>query len=173
MDELITKINNLILRISKGDTKALDELFLITRRMLLFMARKYLEDACFAEDVVSETYLKIVKYSSSFDSTKNGLNWIYKIVHNESVNRNSKICWNSECELDEVPDSTVYIDELLDKILIREAIDTLSDDEKYVIFLRYWKGLELREIAKIINKPQTTAYDFLKRIHKKLHKLMK
>lgn len=67
MDRLVKKINGLIVRISKGDTDALDELYSLTGRMLLSMAKKYLYDKNFAEDLVSETYYKLVKNSKSFD----------------------------------------------------------------------------------------------------------
>ena len=48
MDKLVLKINKLIYRISKGDNHALDELFELTSRMLLTMARKYLFDKSYA-----------------------------------------------------------------------------------------------------------------------------
>ena len=90
MDKLVEKINKLIVRIAKGDTYALDELFVITGRMLLFMARKYLYNKSYAEDLVSETYLKVVKSADSFDKKQNGLNWLYKIVKNGALNHNLK-----------------------------------------------------------------------------------
>lgn len=173
MDKLVAKINKLIVRISSGDDNALNELFLLTRRMLLFMARKYLYDKSYAEDLVSETYYKIVKYSPTFDVSKNGLNWIYKIIHNEAINHNNKTRGQIICELDENISSINYVDQLLDKVLVQNAINSLTNEEKYVIYLRYWEGFELREISEKINKPVTTTYDFLKRIHKKLHKLIK
>lgn len=173
MDKLVAKINKLIVRISNGDDNALNELFLLTRRMLLFMARKYLYDKSYAEDLVSETYYKIVKYSSAFDVSKNGLNWIYKIIHNEAINHNNKNRGQVSCELDENIGSISYVDELLDKVLVQNAITALTSEEKYVIYLRYWEGFDLREISDKIDKPLTTTYDFLKRIHKKLHKFIK
>lgn len=53
MDKLAAKINKLILRISKGDEDALNELFLLTRRILYFMAQKYLYDKSYADDLLS------------------------------------------------------------------------------------------------------------------------
>lgn len=173
MDRLVAKINKLIIHISNGDNEALEELFFLTRRMTLFMARKYLYDKSYAEDLLSETYYKIVKYSPTFDSSQNGLNWIYKIVHNEAINYNLKNKHRCECELIENNLSISYIDELLDQILVYNAIQTLTSEEKYIIYLRYWAGLDLQAIAEKINKPLTTTYDFLKRILKKLHKAMK
>lgn len=173
MDKLVAKINKLIVRISKGDEKALDELFLLTKRMLLLMAKKYLYDESYAEDLVSETYYKIVKYSATFDKNKNGLNWIYKIIHNEAINHNIKDNRINECELNENSDSTNFENEILDKILVQNAIQMLTSDEKQIISLRYWEGLDLKEISEKIGKPLTSTYDYLKRILKKLHKLMK
>ena len=92
MDKLVTRINKLIVRISKGDIRALDELYDLTSRMLLVMAKKYLYDKSYAEDLVSETYYKLVKNAEKFDATQNGLNWLYKIIHNEAINIRNIIC---------------------------------------------------------------------------------
>lgn len=173
MDKLVNDINKLIARIAKGDTNALDELFLITRRLFLHMANKYLYDKTYAEDLLSDVYYKIVKYSSSFDSSQNGLNWTYKILRNTAIDFNNRDSRYEVCELNENISEIEYVDELLDKILVHGAIDTLDEDEKHVIYLRYWEGLEYKEIAQRINKPITTTYDYLKRIHKKIKKSIK
>lgn len=173
MDKLVVKINKLILRISRGDEDAISELFSLTRRILYFMAQKYLYDKSYADDLLSETYYKIVKYSGSFDKTKNGLNWIFKILHNEAININKKNGFACECELDENKSYIGFIDDLLDKILVHAALEKLSDEEKYIIYLRYWEGLDFQSISNRINKPLSTTFDRIKKIHKKLHSALK
>lgn len=173
MDKFISAINKLIVKVSKGDEKALGELYETTSRMLLFMAKKYLYDKSCAEDLVSEVYYKIVKYSANFDDTKNGLNWIYKIVHNEAINFNAENIRRGECGLNEDVSGEDCTEEFLEKILVKEAVEKLAEEEKYIVYLRFWEGLELKEIAKRIDKPLTTTHDYLKRILKKLHGLMK
>ena len=173
MDKLVTKINKLISRISKGDEKALNELFALTRRLLFFMAQKYLIDKSYAEDLLSGTYFKVVKYSSTFDKTKNGLNWIFKILHNEAININKKHGAICECELTDDKASIEYINELLDKILVNDALKTLNEEERRIIYLRYWEGLDIKSIANKIGKPLSTTYDKLKNILKKLHNALK
>ena len=49
----------------------------------------------------------------------------------------------------------------------------LSEDEKRIIYMRYWEGLGINEIAALLNKPLSTAYDYIKRVLKKLKKLLK
>ena len=163
MDKFVTKINKLISRISKGDEKALNELFALTRRLLFFMAQKYLIDKSYAEDLLCETYFKVVKYSSTFDKTKNGLNWIFKILHNEAININKKHGAICECELTDDKASIEYINELLDKILVNDALKTLNEEER----------LDIKSIANKIGKPLSTTYDKLKNILKKLHNALK
>ena len=174
MDKLVLKINKLIYRISKGDNHALDELFELTSRMLLTMARKYLFDKSYAEDLVSETYFKLVKNASKFNPAQNGLNWLYKIIHNEAVNYNRRDYSSYNCELtDEAAMVDDCVDDWLDKILIKDALNQLSAEERLVIYLRYWEGLNYQEVAKRINKPLTTTYDYINKILKKLKKLLK
>ena len=172
MDKLVGKINKIIVRIGKGDTYALDELFEITGRMLFYMAKKYLSDKSYSEDLVSETYLKVVKSADTFDPKQNGLNWLYKIVKNSALNHNlgdktycsEKLTEDIEAEI---------VDEWLDTILIKSAIDTLSEQDKMMIYLRFWEGYSIQEIADKIGKPLSTTHDNLKRIYKQLKKHLK
>lgn len=175
MDRLVKKINGLIVRISKGDTDALDELYSLTGRMLLSMAKKYLYDKNFSEDLVSETYYKLVKNSKSFDGSKNGLNWLFKIIKNGAINFNLRNNPAGIVSFDDALNANVKddIDDWLDEILIENALHQLSEDEKRIIYMRYWEGLGINEIAALLNKPLSTAYDYIKRVLKKLKKLLK
>lgn len=175
MNDLVNNVNKLISQIAKGNRQSLDELYEITSRLLLLMARKYLYDKTYAEDLVSETYLIIVRKSGNFDKSKNGLNWLYKIVHNEAINHNLKNKNISNIEINEslhLRDDT-NIDDLLDKILISDALNNLSERERLLIYQRYWKGLTIQEIANANKKPLITTYDELKRTLKKVGKALK
>ena len=172
MDKLVLKINKIIVRIGKGDTYALDELFCITGRMLLFMAKKYLLDNSYAEDLVSETYLKVAKSAEGFDPKHNGLNWLYKIVKNGALNYNMRNKTHDSVELDENIGKE-FADEWLDTILVKSAVDSLNDCDKEIIYLRFWEGYSIQEIAHKIGKPLSTTHDTLKRICKQLKKHLK
>ena len=172
MDKLVGKINKAIVRIGKGDTYALDELFSITGRMLLFMAKKYLADKSYAEDLIGEVYLKVVRNANTFDPKQNGLNWLYKIVKNEALNHNMRDKTSAFVELDDNFGNDC-IDDWLNTILVKSAIDTLSTHDKHIIYLRFWKGYSIQEIADEINKPISTTHDTLKRIYKQLKKHLK
>lgn len=170
MDGIIGEINKLIVRIGKGDIKALDKLHCEIGRMLLFMAKKYLYDSNCAEDVVSETYLKIVRSAKTFDRNKNGLNWIYKIIKNTAID------FNKECgKTIELKENTEreWAEDWLCGICVRETLDKLSDGEKELIYMRYWYGYSLKEIAERQNSPLSTVHGKLKSVLKKLEKTLK
>ena len=172
MDKLVARINKIIVRIGKGDTYALDELFEITGRMLFYMAKKYLSDKSYAEDLVSETYLKVVQGAKGFDPKQNGLNWLYKIVKNGASNHNLRVRTHESVENIEIAGKE-FVEEWLDTILVKSAIDLLSAEDKNLIYLRFWEGYSIQEIADKIGKPLSTTHDNLKRIYKQLKKHLK
>ena len=48
------------------------------------------------------------------------------------------------------------------------SVSTLTDEEKDLIYLRYWEGYGIQEIADKLGKPLSTTHDMLKRTCKKL-----
>lgn len=91
MSKDIKKVNALIARIQAGDKKAPDLLFAEIGGLLLNVAKKYLYDKSLAEDLLSDVFLEL--YSSgakTFDSSFNGLNWLFTIVKNKAYHYNLK-----------------------------------------------------------------------------------
>lgn len=162
MDYKVEIVNKLILRISKGDINALDELFEEVGGLLFAMAKKYLTDKSLAEDLVSEIFYRLAKGIKRFDGQKNGLNWLFKSIHNEAVNWNKKYNPNSFDSIDEhqdLADIIISIDE--DKISLHDALKTLSETENQILYYKFWEGLTVREIAKKIKKPRSTVQDMI------------
>lgn len=178
MDAFIKNINKLISGIADGNKKSLQELYDLTARMCLAMAKKYLYDKSLADDVVSVAFVKIVRGADDFNKSGNGLNWIFKIVKNTALNQNRDNFNNdNSCEYDDkVLEGAIDChdaDEWIEQIVVRDAIAQLSEDEKQIIYLRYWLGYDLKSVATYLNLPMTTAYDKIRRTLKKLEKYLK
>lgn len=52
---------------------------------------------------------------------------------------------------------TDFTPELNEKIALRQAIDTLPDEEREIIYLRYFKNLTQSEVGRILNMTQVTV----------------
>ena len=90
MSFLRTETNKLLLRIQQGDKESRGLLFQLTYNHLVVVARKYLKDKNYREDIVSSALLRAFEYIHSFDPTQDGYNWLCKIVQNLCYDFNKK-----------------------------------------------------------------------------------
>ncbi len=165
MDENIKRVNKLIKEIAKGKTKALDELYTEFGGLLFIMARRYLYDKSLAEDLVSDILLNLVKKANYFKDGKNGLNWLFKSIHNAAININKRqthFIMEEIEERDDLQDILCTENDCINNILIADALSILNEVEKDIIYKKYWEGLTVREIATIINKPTATTQRIIK-----------
>ncbi len=164
MNERAERVNDLIIRIANGDKEALGELYDEFSGLLFAMAKKYLFDKSKAEDVVGEVLLRLVKSSKNFRRGGNGLNWLFKSIHNEAVNVNKKDGRNSFENIDYYPDIIHVInpeEKLVNDITLKEALKCLSDIERKALYYKLWEGLTVREIGKVLGVPRSSAQDII------------
>ncbi|MGM9646476.1 MAG: RNA polymerase sigma factor [Eubacteriales bacterium] len=169
----VKKINRCIRQIALGRMSALEELFVLTKKYLFVVAKAYLWDKSKAEDVLSDSYFKVVKSAGSFDTSRNGYSWLYEIVKNTALNQNEKDKLRAHPTLDEIkePPSDI-IDELLTKIMVNQALSQLTEEENALVYKYFFEGLTLQEIADSLRKPKTTVYDQLQRTLMKMKKML-
>ena len=179
MDKRVLRCNHLIRGIQKGSEKALDMLFQEFGPLFLNMAQKYLFDKRYAEDVVSEVFVDLVRTSAkTFDENKNGLNWIFTIIRNKSYHFNEKYGKEISIDNENVAFFLEYYmnpiddreEKLIDSLLLKQAMATLSEEENKILYYKYWECLTIREIAKKLDKPRSTIQYKVDEILKKLKK---
>lgn len=168
--KFIKKVNKLILKIARGDRRALEELFELTKKPLIYVAKTYLIDKNKAEDVLSETYLKVVKNAEKFDITKNGYNWMYEITKNIAMNENRLDIKDIATE-DFIP-TYENTEGLINKIEVDRALQILSSEERRLIYAYYFEKKTLQEIADIENKSKSSIYERIENVLKKLRKFL-
>ena len=174
MQEDTIKIKELIKRISKNDERALEELFENTKKKLKYVAKQYLIEKSYADDVLSESYLKIYKRSKTFNEKYNGYSWMYEIVKNTALDYNRKLA--RELKTVEYDDS-IYNpnEEFLTKIKredIQQALKELDEREYEVIYLRIWENRTLKMIAKKLDYNITGVYRVYSTAIEKLRKVL-
>ncbi|MFA6866954.1 MAG: sigma-70 family RNA polymerase sigma factor [Clostridia bacterium] len=165
MDKRVKRVNKLIKEIANGKIQALDSLYGEFGGLLYIMARKYLYDKSLAEDLVSDILLDLVKKAYQFKDDKNGLNWLFKSIHNAAINRNKR---QTHFTMENIEDYSNLQDILYDENkcvnneILADAMYVLDINEKDIIYKKYWEGLTVREIAKIIKKPPSTTQQIIK-----------
>lgn len=154
---------DLIARIAKRDSAALRALYMSHNvriyRFVLHLAR----NETLAEDVVSETFMKVWRKASSFEGNSRVSTWLLTIARNEAI---SVLRRKTEAPLDEKAaaeqedesDTQEVVTAKKDKsAIMRACIDKLSDAHREIIDLVYYQDRSVAEIAHILDIPENTV----------------
>ena len=84
------RINALLLEIKNGDISKVAELYEETYNHLIVIALINLNNKNDSEDVLHETYCRVIEYIHSFNALKDGYNWLCRIVQNVARDFNKR-----------------------------------------------------------------------------------
>lgn len=133
-------INGYLLKIQQGDKSYVEPLYEATANHLLVVAKFYLFNKSLAEDVISNTFINVLSYISSFNPKQNGYNWTCKIVQNEAqtINKSEKRIYLAQGKA--VADQpTEYYDKNFDYNLdFDDTLRLLKDNMNKMIAFRYY-----------------------------------
>ena len=112
------------------------------------------------EDIVSTVFLKVYQRIDSFDPSKASLStWIYTITRNTVIDyfkkRKIHIEFWDEIAADTLPDDSLVDNELLEDLA--DALETLSERERDLIILHYYKGYTLKRISEMMDMSYINA----------------
>lgn len=165
-------INSLIKKIGQGDKTALDELYEILSKYIYVIALNYVKDRETAEEIVQDTFVKVVENAHSF-KYRNGKFWVISICRNLSLDilrRRDRIEFIGIERVYDLPIKDESRDNMID---LREALKQLTDDECDVIVKVYYEDLPVKEIAKVMNKKADTIYKIHSRAINKIEEIMR
>lgn len=156
-----------------GNHQAFIDAMKIYKDYLYRMAYLYVKDERIAEEVLQECAYRAFLGIKKLREPKYFKTWLTKILINialVSINKNS-----NEVPLED--DSAVRYEpkrvSIEEKIDLYNAIDSLRDNYKTVIVLRYFNDLSLEQISNIMDIPDNTVKTYLRRAKESLSKLLK
>lgn len=120
-----------------------------------------------AEDVVQEVFLSLLKSSKSFESKEHLKAWLIKVTVNKCIDIRKSFFRKNTVPLDDQIIS--YTDK---ESSVMEEIFKLPKDYRNIIYLYYYEGYTVKEIAEILGKNQNTVNSKLQRGRKKLKNLL-
>ena len=155
-----------------------DQMIKFTSVKLQLSKTKYNQEE--VEDIVQNTFMKIVKYINNIKlswGAENVRGYCFAILNNEIQNYLNEVQDISPLPI-ELSDNEKY--SILDEIVIRESYSAVVDaitklDEKYstTLFLIYCKDMTVKEVADLMDISPKTVYTRLARGKKKLLEALK
>ena len=132
---------------------------------ILRLCYMYLKDNELAKDATQETFLKVYSKLNSFKELSSYNTWITSIAINTCKNIIRKTKYKqTEVSLDDFENlAGSYDADNEKKYSVSAAVASLKEEFKEVILLRYYRDLQIKDISKILQIPQTTVnYRLLK-----------
>lgn len=144
----------------EGDRQAFEKIVEKYREQVFWTAYHLVLDHEDARDVSQQTFIKVWKSLSTYNSDKSFAGWISRIAANCAIDllRSRK-----ETEvLQDVPAERTSIDRDLDvqKIFLRVA-PLLSARQRIVLVMREVQGMEMAEIAALLHCTESTVRNLL------------
>ena len=136
---------------------------------ILRLAYSYLHNMADAEEVVQDTLVQYLKETPEFADNTHEKAWCLRVAGNLAKNR---IKYNSVREADELNDELVS-EERDDLSFVWEAVKALPVKYREVVHLFYHEGYTTAEIARILDRKETTVRSDLSRAREQLKTVLK
>jgi len=154
----------------EGDVDAFDELVSRHEQPLLHFIAKKCRHSGEAEELLQETFLRVVRSAPDYEPKAKFTTWVYTIARNLCIDRARKKKNHTEMSLDKPiggePDGDTFVDQMADREAdsasvdhdrkrfrqkLADALDALPDKQREVFTLREFSGLKYREIAEVVD----------------------
>jgi len=166
---------SLVQACKEGDETAFNLLVWRWEKPLFNFTYKYVGDAHLAQDLVQETFVRVLRSIKGYEHRGAFSTWLYRIAVNLCRDhfRRKKLPMVSLQDYyttssgervyvqDNVPDDGLRSDEAMAKShreeLVRRLIAGLPEEQKIVILMKEYQALTFREIAEVLDVPQGTV----------------
>ncbi len=182
---------DLMLLCQSGSNEALEELFKRFSRPLYQFIYRHLPNEETASDLVQETFLRIFRHRKDYRPTSRFSYWIYRIAKNLCVDEKRRY-WNRnvssasivtsqddnpvdliEMQASDQPNGAELLQRREMEDIIRDAIESLSEEQRQVMLLHKYQGLAYKEIADILDITTESVKQRAYRAHVRLRELLK
>ena len=129
--------------------------------MVVRLCTLYLKNHADTEDIFQTVFLKYVLSSVCFESEQHEKAWFIHVTINACKDLLRSVFRRRTVPLDEVLELPAPVTG--DNREVLEAVLSLPDKYKEVVYLHYYEGYTAPEIAQILRKNKSTVYTLLQR----------
>jgi len=129
-----------------------------------------------AEDLLQETFERVVRSADTYEPKAKFTTWLYTIARNLCIDRARKQDGSTEVSIDQPvgddPDGETFVDRMADEEAssasvehdrrtfrekLEQALDELPEKQREVFVLREFSGLKYREVADVVDAAVPTV----------------
>lgn len=125
-----------------------------------------------AEDVVQNTFLKLLQNEQEFEDPEHIRRWLVRVAVNECKN-----LWKSYWKRNVISLETMEYEQEAERTEeqreLLQAVMALSPKYRIVVHLYYYEGYRVREIASMLHLSESNVQIRLMRARKKLREILK
>lgn len=135
------------------------------------IAYQNMMNAADSEDVVQDVFLKLLKHSEPFEDKEHLKAWLLRVVINQCRDYHRQLFRRKESffeTLEQFDRGTPGPEEQL----VLSELKKLSETDRTVVYLHYYEGYSLKEIADMLGKSPNAVNVRLVRARKKLKTIL-
>jgi len=175
------ELAELLAQVASGDTDSFARFYDMTSRTVFGIVLSVLRDRAQAEEVTQEVYVEAWRSAPRFDANQGSPSgWLNTIAHRKAVDRVRSAVRSTQREqrhfeagmtpsAEDTSDIVVARDE---GRRVRDALQTLPENQRAAVQLAYFEGRSHREVAEFLGVPlgtvKTRIRDAMKRLRSQL-----
>lgn len=149
-----------------GDNTSFDVIYEETKKAVYLSIYEITKNKITIEDLMQDTYMKIIKAINNYKIGTNFYAWCSKIARNTALNWYNKN--KKEILIDPIENEYMF-DQIQEKrYFLDEVLSILQGDERIIFIYRFVLGLKYRDIEKIIDMPVSSIHYTYNKILKKI-----
>ena len=166
---------DLVDRCKRSDGEAQQQLYMLYYRNMFNAAKRIVNDAHTAEDVMQEAFLKAFTRITTYNNTSSFGTWLKRIVINESINelRKNRMEYTFDDSREvEMPETPTQETPALSVEQIKQAMEGINDRYRTVLSLILLEGYDHEEVAGILGISYNNSRVIYMRAKDKLKKIL-
>lgn len=154
---------DLIVRMARGDERALARFYDAFHGRVYAFALKLVRDRADAAEVLNEVMLEVWRRAGQFEGRSRALTWVLGITHHKSIDRLRRRgnVFDGDAAFADIADEAPAAVEVLasaeDSERLRGCLERLSDAHRLVLHLAFFDDLPYPEIAQVVGCPLGTV----------------
>ena len=171
-EEIMASDEELMHRFSGGDVRAFGKLYARHQSRVYGFCRNLTGDAAAAQDLVQESFLRVLRYGAGFDSRSRFSTWLFRVtrnVCNDYLTSQNKEADRLSRYADEAGTTVSHQNDADSRLaVVIEALHRLSPAHREVLVLSRFEGMKYADIAELL---EITVDAVKQRAHRALREL--